>query len=191
MRNYKKLLLEKNYKKLLLDDINSELTDKDGYDTHVSYLIGKNKSKKEYLVEGIKIFKILIDICIENGLVNDFIPSFLIYLKDARVIRNPNKDIASITNLLKIVDDVPPSIYMTQKVMSTGTYTSQEMRSLYFLKTAVEKLFNESFDKNIYMYYYFYKTGNEKIYERAISIEYNKYDVNTIKYHKNLELEIK
>ncbi|MDR3124370.1 MAG: hypothetical protein LBU10_00595 [Endomicrobium sp.] len=182
----------KNYKKLLLDDIKSELTDKDEYSTHVNYLIGKNKSKREYLVEGIKIFKILIDICIENGLVNDFIPHFVIYLKDARGIKNPNENIASIANLLKILDEeTPPSVFMTQKVMSTGTYTSQEMRSFYFPKTAVEKLFNESFDKNIYMYYYFYKIGNEKIYERAISIEYNKHDVKKIKYHKSLELEIK
>jgi hypothetical protein len=181
----------KNYKKLLLDDIKSELTYGDEYDTHVNYLIGEDKSKREYLIEGIKIFKILIDISIENSLVNDFIPNFLIGLRGARGIKNPNEDIASITNLLKIVKDVPPSVFMTQKVKCTCTHTSQEMRTLYFPKSAVEKLFNESFDKNVCMCYYFCKIGNEKIYHRNIIIEYNKHDVKKIKYHKSLELEIK
>jgi hypothetical protein len=194
MRNYKRLVLEKNYKKLLLYDIKSELADHGQYNNnHVDWFIGEYKSKREYLQEGIKIFKTLIDICIENSWVNDFIPNFVIYLKEARGIRNPNEDIASIKNLLKIVDnETSPSVFMTQKVMYTCTHTPTEMRTLYFQKNAVEELFNESFDKNICMYYFFYKYGNEKMYTRNITIEYNHdVDVKEIKYHKRLELEIK
>jgi hypothetical protein len=186
MRNYKRLVLEKNYKKLLLYDIGGALTPGYEYSNHVDWFIGEYKSKRKYLQEGIKIFKTLIDICIENGWVNDFIPSFVIYLKGARGIRNPNEDIASIKNVLKIIhDNTPPSVFMTQRVMYTCTHMPPEMRTLYFQKNAVEELFNESFDKNICMYYFFYKLGNEKIYTRNITIEYNHdVDAKEIKYHK-------
>jgi hypothetical protein len=187
MKNYKKLVLEKNYRKLLLYDIADELTNKEEYSNHVDWFMVENKSKREHLLEGIKIFKTLIDICIENGWVNDFIPEFIIYLKGATGIKHPNEDIASIKNLLKILhNNTPPELFMRQKVMYTCTSMPLESRTLYFPKTAVEELFNESFDENICMYYFFYRMSNEKIYTRHIGIKYNHY-VKEIKYHKRTD----
>jgi hypothetical protein len=185
-----------NYKTLLLENIEGEyenIQNAGYYSMHVDEFVGQNKGIKKYLLEGIKVFKACMELGRENNWVNDYSISFFICLKDVRIIKNPNEDIISMENLLKIVDkeEMPPEVFITQKAIYTNSYTFIDMRTFCFQKPIVERLFNENFNENIRMDYSFYKVKGEKGYRRNIFIYCNKNNTKKIKYHKKNILKIK
>lgn len=165
MIDYKKIVL--NW--LMEDYVKRELGDQ-SIDIHVDQLLNI-RSNKRYIVEGIKLYKALINICEDNKLLDDFIPVFRISLKDIKEIKKIN--INSLEDILKDIDhNRPPEICLYRKISILSNYIYEEYK--YSLMPCY---FDNIFKDNYYFYYSFFKSeddiNDDWKYSRMISIEYN------------------
>jgi hypothetical protein len=148
----------------------------------------KEKDNKLYLLEGVKIYKSLVDICIENEWVDDLIPNFHIYLKKEKNVEIPDVKNITLNKMLEDMNEInSPEILMRKKIIRTTFYNNKEVCQFEIENGVVEKIFNEKFNCAFHAQYEYikkYKLLKEEegdYYDKCISIVYNENHIRNVK----------
>lgn len=165
MIDYKKVVLDW----LIEDYVNNKLKD-NNIDIHVDQLLNIRSSKK-YIIEGIKLYKALIDICLENDLLDCFIPVFRISLKETNELKKIK--INSLDEILEYMNhNRPPEICLYRKFKRVYSYIHEEYK--YSLTNCY---FDGFFKENFYCYCGLFRDKDDIMddceYSRMIVMEYN------------------
>jgi hypothetical protein len=147
----------------------------------------KEKDNKLYLLEGIKIYKRLVDICIENEWGDDLIPVFHIYLKKEKDVEIPDVKNITLNKILKDMDEInSPKILIRKKIVSTMCYNKEKCQ-FRIEAGVVEKIFNEELNCAFHIQYEYikkYKLLKEEesdYYDKCISVAYNENHIRNVK----------
>jgi hypothetical protein len=138
--------------------------------THMDTFIGKRTSKI-YLVEGIKLFKIFIEVCRENNWFHKFNrifePTFYITLKRRKQVNNLDIDNLTIESLSKKVDNhCPPELSLNigmDKIRKKSNYGIGEWYDFTLPNSTLERIFMEEFNSKFYAEYGCWKDEEELI----------------------------
>lgn len=145
--------------------------------------IGRYRQKPEdirdYIIYGLEVFEEFLSICKKNRLVNDFIPTLLIYLNSGKK-GFINYKLESLDDLIEDMSKytTPPEIYLIKKIWNTNTLDDYFISYQKNIKSEFSKIFCRQFPNEYKIYYkaesYEYKySKNGIIYTRAIYIQYN------------------
>jgi hypothetical protein len=188
------------YRKILLEYLigGFVLKDNESFGVHMDGFIGDSDSLT-YLVEGFKVFGELIKICRENGWLNDFIPSFCLYLKNnEKAERDPNRSLlGSRERLIRNLNKrTAPEICMFGKLCSLGIPRDGGTHTYTLSNELLRKLFgfpNRVISENIYAEYLRFRDeccldDVPASYRRYIDIRYNRNDARVVRWVKRLTL---
>jgi hypothetical protein len=138
------------------------------YRTHIDTFIGKRASKI-YLVEGIKLFKIFIEVCRENNWFHKFTgtlnePTFYITLKSRKQVNNLDIDNLTIESLSNKVDNYcHPELILYRTMDKKSEYSIGEWHSFILPNSALEKIFMKEFNNKFYAEYGCFKSEDDLI----------------------------
>jgi hypothetical protein len=104
----------------------------------------KEKDNKVYLLEGIKIYKSLVEISIDNERVDDLIPDLHIYLKKEKDVEVPDVKNITLNKILADMDEINcPEVVMIKKIIKETFYNNKEVCKFGIENSVVEKIFEE------------------------------------------------
>lgn len=150
--------------------------------------------KKDYtfFLEGIEIFKALVELSKENDWTNDFVPTLRINLKYTKTIKKLK--INSIEDIVKEMNNTPPEIILYRKILFTRKWDGFKEIYKISLHENFNKIFNTVFPEEYKIYYEsvkYYDHGfyNRTICENKIYIQYNENNSETVSNIKRLSLK--
>jgi hypothetical protein len=158
------------YRKILLENLVDEHYY--GYPSlSMTDFVGERNTSVVFLTEGMKVLEELVHIARENGWLNDFVPSFRIYLRDSdRIEKDPT------TTLLRSTRDLArnmhryysPSILMMKKIKGTDIFGSEIHTYSYSnpddLLQRVFGFHDSEIGKHLYVQYSCTKNENDLLY---------------------------
>ncbi|MDR3124371.1 MAG: hypothetical protein LBU10_00600 [Endomicrobium sp.] len=178
-----------DYKDMVLKYLKENYTNKKSTEFIISIdNFIKEKDNKLYLLEGIKIYKSLVDISIENEWVDDLVPSFYIHLKTTKNVEVPDVKNITLNKILKDMDKIKcPEMLMIKKIIKATFYNNKEVCKFGIENSVVEKIFEEKINCDFYAHYEYikkYKLLKEEesdYYDKYISIAYNENHIRDVK----------
>lgn len=178
----------RNYKEKVRDWLSEEFinTDRDrsdeSIDIHVDEFIVEEEDRA-YFVEGMNIFKALVELSKENSWTNDFIPTLRINLKYTKSIKKIK--VSSIDDVVKEISDTPPEIVLWRKILFTNKWDGYKEIYEASLHEEFNKIFNTIFPEEYKIYYKSEKYFDEMFYGRMICenniyVQYNENNSETV-----------
>jgi hypothetical protein len=179
-----------DYRKIILQYLKRDYTNKRNKDFIISIdRLIKEKDNKLYLLEGIKIYKSLVEISIENEWIDDLIPSFNIHLKTAKNVKKSDIKNLSLNEIVKNMHTIiVPEIIMIKKIIRPEFYSDRELCRLGVKTSIIEQIFNEKLNCDFYANYVYVKKW-DLLQDDKDNDEYNRYIA--IEYNRNITKDVK
>jgi hypothetical protein len=136
-----------DYKEKIINWLNADFANKElkgiSADNHIDYILDISDyehNKSDFVIFGLEAFKQLVSVVKKNGLLNTFVPTFLIILKTLDEISKIKLN--TLEELSKNMGYAPPELALIRETNGTGYYMFEEYKypveNDYFISTLNE-----------------------------------------------------